>query len=339
MKTESTPARSLRVLGARDILAALDGNELATIDAVAAAYLTHRAGRTSLPPSLFLRFGEERPDRIIALPAWLDDASPIAGMKWIASFPGNVVQGIDRASATLIVNSTETGRPIAVLESSIISARRTAASAALAARELHGAEETRLGIVGCGLINFEVARFARAALPKLSTLVLSDLLPERAEQFAARVDAELPGLKCEIVDSNAALFGRTPLVSLATVASTPHIDAVEGWGPETTLLHVSLRDLSTGLILEADNVVDDVDHVLKARTSVHLAEMESGRRDFIRCTLADVLAGAEPPRVPGKPLVFSPFGMGVLDLAVARQALSAEGTVVPDFLPPSWRRD
>lgn len=339
MKSDSTPSRSLRVLGAGDILAALDGAEQATIDAVAAAYLTHRAGRSSLPPSLFLRFAEDRADRIIALPAFLDDEAPIAGLKWIASFPGNVEQGIDRASATLIVNSTETGRPIAILESSIISARRTAASAALAARELHGAERGSLGLVGCGLINFEVARFARAALPELSTLVLFDLLPERAEQFAARVDAELPGLKCEIVGSNAALFGRTPLVSLATVASTPHIAHVAGWGPETTLLHVSLRDLSTRLVLEADNVVDDVEHVLKARTSVHLAELETGRRDFIRCTLADVLAGAEPPRIAGKPLVFSPFGMGVLDLAVARQALSAPGTVVPDFLPASWRRD
>ena len=225
------PSDELLILGAADVLAALDNREGAVIDAVEDAYLLHREGRTDLPHSSFLRFGDGRPDRIIALPGRIEDEAPIAGIKWIASFPGNVQRGMARASALLIVNSTETGRPTAVIESSIISARRTAASAALAARELHAIDgETTLGLIGCGLINFEIVRFVLSVAPRLDTLLLYDLDPARADSFATRVRQELASgsgrrpLTCRLVADAHAVFAGARLVSLATVASTPHLD-------------------------------------------------------------------------------------------------------------------
>jgi len=337
MPDSERPQGDLLVLGAADVSSALDGRELAVIDAVKDAYLRHREGRTDLPHSVFLRFGDGRPDRIIALPARIDDDDPVAGIKWIASFPGNVRRGMARASALLILNSTETGRPTAVMESSIVSAQRTAASAALAARELHPvADETALGLIGCGVINFEVVRFVCSVAPRLATLLLLDLDVERARTFAARVAREIARpLTCRIAASPADVFTGAKLVSFATIASTPHVDEVP-WTPEHTVLHVSLRDLTPRLVLAADNLADDVDHVLRAGTSLHLTAQAAGNRAFVRGTLADVMAGAAPPRAGGRPVVFSPFGLGVLDLAVARLVIAhaeGKGVVVPDFLP------
>ena len=60
-----------------------------------------------------------------------------------------------------------------------------------------------------------------------------------------------------------------------------------------------------------------MEHCLKADTSPHLAEQLTGSRDFVAGTLADVMAGRVP--VPDdRPVVFSPFGLGVLDLAVGK---------------------
>ena len=57
------------------------------------------------------------------------------------------------------------------------------------------------------------------------------------------------------------------------------------------MLHVSLRDLAPEIMLASANVVDDVEHCLRANTSVHLAEQREGQRKFLDGTLYDVLAG------------------------------------------------
>src|SRR5256886_3326188 len=124
------------------------------MDVVKHAYLAHARGQAINPHSYFLRFPEKPDSRIIALPAFLGDGFAVAGLKWIASYPGNVRKGFPRASAVLVLNSYETGYPFAILESSIISAARTAASAALAADWLNGRSRRTpsLGIVGTGVI-------------------------------------------------------------------------------------------------------------------------------------------------------------------------------------------
>src|SRR6202044_1124703 len=118
---------------------------------------THRlagAGDTVNPPSYFLQFPDRPASRIIALPASVGGTLRVDGLKWVSSFPENVVAGIPRASAVLILNDHDTGYPFACLESSIISATRTAALAASAADWLSRGRPrpARVGFFGTGLI-------------------------------------------------------------------------------------------------------------------------------------------------------------------------------------------
>jgi N-[(2S)-2-amino-2-carboxyethyl]-L-glutamate dehydrogenase len=141
-----------------DDILLLKGNEINTLfqhrdreilAAVKSAYQIHATGDSCLPHSSFVRFPDNEQDRIIALPAYIGGEIDTAGIKWIASFPGNLRLGMERASATLMLNSTQTGHTKAIMESSIISAKRTAASAAIGAEQLKGSQKiTTVGLIG-----------------------------------------------------------------------------------------------------------------------------------------------------------------------------------------------
>jgi ornithine cyclodeaminase len=315
------------VLAAGDVERELHGREARVLDVVADAYRLHERGRTAVPHSSFLRLPGDPRRRIMACPAFVGGATARAGLKWIASFPANVDHGLERASAVIVLNSMRTGHPEVLLEGSRISAARTAASAALAARTLRpGRTVPEVGLIGCGVINFTVLRYLRAAGLPLERVTVHDLDPSRAELFAGRCERAFPGLRAEVAAEVGDVLRRNEVVSVATTATHPHIGALEDCPPGALVLHVSLRDIAPEAIARCDNVVDDVDHVCRAETSLHLAEQRRGDRSFVRCTLGDVLLAKAPPRIDDTAVtVFSPFGLGALDVAVAAWVTEAAG--------------
>jgi ornithine cyclodeaminase len=331
------------ILKGSEVESLLQGQERSLLHVVKLAYEAHRRGQSFLPQSTFLRFPGDEVSRIIALPAYLESEYGVAGIKWISSFPSNLEKGIERASGVLVLNCVNTGRPLVMMECSIVSAKRTAASAALAALTLHQDRTIQsVGIIGCGLINFEIVRFLLSIFPSIKTLYSYDLSPERADQFNRICQNSFESLRTEVVKDLPSLLRTSTLISIATTAIQPYINDLSGLPPGSTVLHVSLRDLAPEIIVSCDNVVDDIDHVCRAQTSVHLAEQQTGTRDFIRCTIADVTSGASPARrEPDRITAFSPFGLGVLDLAVGefvyRRALAEKtGTLIDSFQPAAW---
>lgn len=333
------------ILKGSEVQSLLAGRETDIMESVRRAYLAHAAGQSSLPHSNFLCFPDDPGSRIIALPAYLGGDFALAGIKWIASFPQNLNKGLERASAVLILNSVETGRPLALMESSIISAKRTAASAALAAAHLQGGKRaTCAGFIGTGLISFEIARFLLVACPEIEKFVVFDIDAKRSEFFKQKVLDTLARVEVEVVPEISDVMSRCSLIAFATTAGVPHVSDLSRCAPGSTILHISLRDLAPEIILAAANIVDDVDHVSRAQTSIHLAEQLTGNRDFIRGTLADVLNGNVTPREKDDDMaIFSPFGLGVLDIAVGsfvleRASKENVGMALDSFLPEPWTK-
>ncbi|MFF3325058.1 2,3-diaminopropionate biosynthesis protein SbnB [Streptomyces sp. NPDC002889] len=325
------------VISGAQVQRVLQGHEKEIVEVVEATYRLHSAGDSVNPPSYFLGLPDRPSSRIIALPASIGGDVRVDGVKWISSFPQNVEAGIPRASAVLILNDHDTGYPFACLESSIISATRTAASAVAAAECLGRGRPrpTRIGFFGTGLIARYIHTFLADTGWSFDEIGVHDLSADSAAGFRCYLEQSGTAGRITVHDSPEQLIRLSDLVVFATVAGQPHVSDLSWFAHNPLVLHVSLRDLASVIVLAATNIVDDIDHCLKANTSMHLTEQLTGNREFVHGTLDDVIAGRVS--VPAdRPLIFSPFGLGVLDLAVGKWVYdevvrSGELHVVDDF--------
>jgi 2,3-diaminopropionate biosynthesis protein SbnB len=319
----------------------IDDNKTSVFDAVEAAYRLHGSGDTLNPDSYFLRYPDRPSARIIALPAHLGGAIQKSGIKWISSFPENRASNLARASAVLILNDATTGYPLACIEASLISATRTAASAALAAEHISpNPFKGTLGIIGTGVIARTTVQWLLFRNWEFGKISLYDVDRKEAEHFSKWL-RDQHGLEADIQDRSDGALSDSSLILFTTTASDPYLADENLLAHCPTVLHVSLRDICENVILASQNIVDDVDHCLKARTSLHLTELETGNRDFVSGTLVDVLE-KKFKLDHGRPRIFSPFGLGVLDLAVGNfvleaAKLSGAAIALPDFFSNSAR--
>jgi 2,3-diaminopropionate biosynthesis protein SbnB len=311
------------IVGGAAIEGVLSGQYRQVMNVIAHAYHLHGQGDSVNPDSYFLRFPQKTDARIIALPAYLGGDVDTAGLKWISSFPGNIQHNLQRASAVLILNDFATGYPRAVLESSLISAHRTAASAALGAKALTSGSRSvrKIGIIGAGVIARQTLDYLFADDWSAEEIAVHDLRPQDADRFAEWVNKKGRGEAYAVEDARASC-DNAQLIILATTAASPYLVEPDLFAHAPTVLNISLRDIDPGLILAAQNVLDDVDHCLKANTSPHLAEIKTGNRAFVAGTLHDVLTQRLLPD-PDRARIFSPFGLGVLDIALGDFVLKA----------------
>jgi 2,3-diaminopropionate biosynthesis protein SbnB len=327
-----TAPRPFSLVTASAVTEILDSSVAAAMDLVRSVYIAAASdgGGIVNPPSLFLRPVPGRPERFIALPAAVTAPTPAVGIKWIGSFPGNLDReggGLPRASAVIVLNDPETGFPVACLEGAVISATRTALSAAVGAETLAGRKQTgRLAVLGAGVISRRTVAMLLASGWHLGEVAVFDLRADQAERLAGEVPTARVARSAQEAVSGA------DLVLVATTATTPWLDDPALTRPGVTVLHLSLRDLTAETMAACDHVVDDPTHAAREGTSLELAMREAGLAAESVRPIGTLLSGAAPPRDPGRSVIYSPFGLGSLDVALAHFVLeqAREGGLVLD---------
>ena len=318
----------LHIISADVIKNIADINEQKIYNEIKHIYNLHYLKKTTCPLSHFLWISEEDSYRIIALPAAIHESSQIAGIKWIASRPQNVLKGINRASAIIILNDYETGYPVACMEGSVISALRTAYSAFLALDYIkNGRKLKRLGIIGNGYIAKTFCYLSLARKYNWDSIYLFDIDLQRANSFKKEISDFFPSTKIIVKKALEPLIQQSEVLLLTTTTKEPYISQTNWLKHNPIILNLSLRDLSPDIILNSNNVVDDIDHILCANTSIHMTNKKYGNIKFINGTLAQLM-NKEFTISNDRTTVFSPMGMGILDVGIAhliyKQALEGD---------------
>jgi ornithine cyclodeaminase/alanine dehydrogenase-like protein (mu-crystallin family) len=118
------------------------------IDLLEQAFLEKGQGRVEMPPKPGIH---TEPDAFIhAMPAYIPSMRS-AGLKWVSGYPANQARGLPYITGLLVLNDVETGIPYAVMDCTWITAFRTGAASALAAKYLARTNSKTAGILACGV--------------------------------------------------------------------------------------------------------------------------------------------------------------------------------------------
>ena len=270
------------------------------------AFRRHRAGDWLMPSKVYLSsppFGDFR-----AMPARGDG---LAMLKWVSSFPGNPARGLPTVMGVVILSDAETSEPLALLDARSVTALRTGAVAAVAARALAAPGAASCGIVGCGLHGAWAARCLVAE--GYGPGVCHDPRSEVAEALAAELgDGWRAGTLAEALAGDVVTCvtpGAEPVIDVGDLRPGMHLNMLGADGPgkaEATIDAVAACELYCDEWAQASHggeLTGAVDAGLVSREDV--------------VDVGAVLAGEAPRPAGDRATLFDSTGLAIQDLAIA----------------------
>ena len=263
---------------------------LSIIDALEQMFAEKGEGRVEMPPKPGIH---TRKDAFIhAMPAYIPSLES-AGVKWISGYPGNQAKGLPYITGLLILNDPETGIPTAIMDATWITAQRTGAATAVAARHLARPDSTTAGIIACGVQGRSNLQ-ALACVFSLTRVRVFDLHTDAAERFAREMSAELE-LDIEIVaDPKQAVVDTDLVVTSGPILKKPTPVIEADWlAPGAFACPVDFDSYWTGAALrQADKLAtDDVGQLGYYREAGYFGDTPAPYAD-----LGQIVAGLEPGR-------------------------------------------
>lgn len=311
----------MRILSAEQVDAALD--DLGLIDRLEAAF---RAGG-QLP----LRHHHSLPGgTLLLMPAW---TSRHLGVKLVTVFPDNAKRSLPSVFGQYVLLDGSTGQPLALLDGTTLTKRRTACASGLAARYLAPQVATRLLMIGTGALAPHLVR-VHAKVRPIREVAIWGRRPEAAEALARSLSASLPvaigrPVTVRAVTDRKAAVGEADIISCATLSKAPliegdwlregqHIDLVGAYTPE-------MRESDDRAVWRARVYVDTRQGALKEAGDI-VQPLANGTidEDDVIADLFDLAGGRQTGRIDGDVTsitLFKSVGTALEDLAAAELAV------------------
>ncbi len=291
------------------------------IEAVAAAFRECAAGRVRLLPRAVLPM--ERHGLFLTMVSALPRRGAL-GTKLVSVVEGNRERGLPTLHACYLLTHPETGAPLAFMEAAFLTAIRTGATSALAARHLARPDARVIACFGAGVQARFQLRCLQAVLPMAEVRVVGRD-PARARTFGDRMRAEL-GIPVHVTSDRKAAVRGADVVTCATTSPTPvfsgrdlepgvHVDAVGAFRP-------TAREVDTATVKSARVVVDTYAGAWEEAGDLLIPlRARAIRRAHVKAELAELVCGARAGRTSERQItLFKSVGFAPEDAITARLA-------------------
>ena len=309
--------RRTRILCAADLESVLDMD--ACIEGVRRAFALHAAGASLKPATLAI---EAPPGTMHVKAAGLVlDGRRFIVTKTNVNIPGNPDRsGLPTIQGALLLCDADDGFPLAIMDSIVITTRRTAAATAVAAAYLAREDADELTVYGCGeQCLAQIDALSRVRPIRRAHLV--DRLPERAAIMAERVAVKL-GIAATATKAPGPAMGRSRLCVTCTTSTTP-ILFLGDVQPGTFIAAVGAdnphkQEIDPALMAGAAVVVDLLESCAANGDLHHAIDAGVMSRTDVRAELADLVTGKAPGRTsPDEITIFDSTGTALQDVAAA----------------------
>lgn len=308
----------IRILSAADVRAAIDMKT--AIDVMRTAFAAVSDGRATVPVRLGLETGH---GVSLFMPAHLPDSGDAAA-KVVSVMPGNAALGLPVIHAVVLVLDPVTGRPLALMDGTWLTALRTGAIGGLAAELLSRPESSVVALFGAGVqarTQIEAVRCVR----DIREVRVVSARGESAELLAEDLRAD--GLEAVRMDDASEAIRGADIIITATSSPTPVFDGsrvepgthVTGVGSFTT----DMREVDTALVRRARVVVDQREAILEEAGDI-VGPIRDGDVDesVMSAEIGDIVLGRAPGRTSDTEVTFfKSVGNAVQDVAVAARVL------------------
>jgi len=319
------------LLSEKQVQGLIDIDEL--IAALEQAHIQYSTGNAVMPVRLVVPL-PQIDGRITSMPGYLNQDKAL-GMKVVTYFQNNPKQNLPAILATIMLFSAETGKMIAAMDGSYITAIRTACASAMATKVLANPQTPVLGILGAG-VQARAHIQALARVRKLEKIKLyspsgaAALKQEMAPQVQATIEAtKSPDEAVRNADLVVTVTtAKEPILNMDWLKPGVHINAVGSHRPD-------MREIDGATLARAKVVVDSQEAIMAECGDILLAIKEGSiAKEKIHGEIGEVLAGTKAGREHGDEVtLYKSVGIAIQDVATANlvyhKALKQEvGTTV-----------
>jgi ornithine cyclodeaminase/alanine dehydrogenase-like protein (mu-crystallin family) len=314
----ATPERGKEVLylTQQDVLdVGLTTEEL--IELVRTALTEHGLKKVEMPAKIGIH--PLKDTLMHAMPAWVPKVKA-CGIKWAECFPDNYKYGLPQTSGLMVLNDSDTGWPICILDAIYVTAKRTPAVTALACETLARKDTEVAGIAGAGVQGREHTVMLPKALPNLKQIKIIDRFPEATQKLIADLQPEVPGVELVAAESVEHLVRESLVVVSATaILAQPEPQVRDEWiEPGAFLAPVDFDSYWEWKTFErSDKFL--VDSLAEMEYFMTVGYLEHGLPP-LHGEIGEVVAGVKPGRESDDELIIDMnIGMGVEDMVVGAE--------------------
>jgi ornithine cyclodeaminase/alanine dehydrogenase len=282
------------------------------IEALGQMFHEKGEGRVEMPPKPGIH---TRPDAFIhAMPAYIP-ALESAGIKWVSGYPENQKRGLPYIAGLLILNDPDTGIPLAVMDCVWITAKRTGAASAVAARYLARPDSEVVGILGCGVQGRSNLEALNVLFP-LKKVMAYDVDPESQRRYVEEMSEQFGLEVVPVKEPREAVSGCDIVVTAGPILRVPHATIKPGWFEEGAF--ASLVDFDSywhpNAMKETDKFcTDDVPQLEHYQEVGYFQDIPP-----IHADLAELVTGQKPGReTPTERTMACNLGLALDDMATA----------------------